>query len=96
MCGQVRAGSSGPPLSPSCLWFSPSWLITQQGDVPFAATGSVQDLRCDAQIGTGAADVSVELACLGIERQVEHGFLLQLQVEAGAEVHVQADRCTHT
>lgn len=28
--GGVRAGSSGLPLSPSCLWFPPSWLITQQ------------------------------------------------------------------
>lgn len=42
-----------------------------------------------------AAAVSVELACPGIKRPVEHRFPIQLQAEAGVEVHVQADRCTH-
>lgn len=31
MCGWVRTGSSGLPLSPSWLWFLLSWLITASG-----------------------------------------------------------------
>lgn len=42
-----------------------------------------------------AADVPVDLAFPGIKRQERHTVPLQLQGEAGAEVHVQADRHAH-
>lgn len=71
MCGQLRAASAGPLVSPSCLWFSVSWLITQQVDT-LTATESMQDGRCDVQVCTTAADVSVELVSPRIARQVEH------------------------
>lgn len=71
MCGQLRAASAGPLVSPSCLWFSVSWLITQQVDT-LTATESRQDVRCDVQVCTTAADVAVELVSPRIARQVEH------------------------
>lgn len=45
---------------------------------------------------TVAMDVSVESASRETERQVEHRLPLQLQEEAGAEVHERADRHMYT
>lgn len=46
MCGHVRAASIGP-LSVSWLWISLCWQITPHVDVPLAAVGSMQDMRCN-------------------------------------------------